>query len=632
MSRDAVSSPHKWRLGPLRQLWLAWPLLYACSIGIASGQQAVVFDNPCVAGAMPEPAIPDDIVAFPSQNSDAASPQGVLDHIRMVMRVQRSIPVYEMGLENACARKVKGKPVILVNKAWLDSLAKKSKWAPQMILAHELGHHINAHDTKEDGLMPWDREEQADHYAGGVLRVLGASRNDVHEAVQVYPLENRGNHPNRSQRYIALMYGFTGNWDGLEPSDTPSLAINDPDEISASLPSGPNNSFLSNYVDNLNVTEQSLNDVNAAKELNRVLADANVWSVSAIEFLQSGSGNIDRSNKCYGLNEIPPKKTWPSLIKLGEIVDKLTERLKQKIVIVSGSRTILYATCLNSSSYSAHTSGKALDIRAENISPLQIAETLCKLRKEKVFSGGIGLYDKFVHFDISNWNKDWATGAAKDSWSCTPLYISSMSDPEFQNRVKSVKTVAAGMKIDELVPDKQYDVILQVGHYPRKAGSIGGQGLHVSEQEISAAIAVGISTYLRDRGMIVAIIGADSKPASRVKTRIFLALHADSGVEKCSVGASYGYSRNSAGHKMQSVATALAMSLEYEPSEFREKNFAPAIQSYYAYKWFDSEILSGVVEMAEVTCPAQEENVISKSGDLAKNLATAIEFQIKSGS
>lgn len=122
-----------------------------------------------------------------------------------------------------------------------------------------------------------------------------------------------------------------------------------------------------------------------------------------------------------------------------------------------------------------------------------------------------------------------------------------------------------------------YDLIVQIGHYPRMKGRTGGQGAYVNEQEIAALVATGLVQRLADKPVNgkpvkVLLVGADEFTAG-LKSRIFLSLHTDATSRPCSVGPSVGYQEVGDAKGMHGIALALAITLGIDAGKFMEDNY-----------------------------------------------------------
>jgi len=174
-------------------------------------------------------------------------------------------------------------------------------------------------------------------------------------------------------------------------------------------------------------------------------------------------------------------------------------------------------------------------------------------------------------------------------------------------------------------PNMEYDLIIQPGHFGRTKGATGGEGKYVTEQQITAKIVEGLASILRQRGLNVAVIPADGFETP-LKSKIFLSLHTDASNFPCSVGPSLGYSAEADALGMHGIAAALAITLGIDPKKFMSDNYTANLKGYYAFRSMNTKQFKGLLEMSELTCPSQEENLLSRSDLLENNLALAIYF------
>lgn len=212
-----------------------------------------------------------------------------------------------------------------------------------------------------------------------------------------------------------------------------------------------------------------------------------------------------------------------------------------------------------------------------------------------------------------------------------PALAFSPSDGKFwSDKAKEAHRAAPVLRGDAA---QNYDVIIQIGHYPRTKGRTGGQGKYVNEQQMAALVSVGIvqqlaSAKVNGKPISALLIGADDFTKG-LKSRIFLALHTDSAARPCSVGPSVGYQKVGDAKGMHGIALALAITLDISPSKFMADNYTEGLKNYYSYSQFKTTDFIGLLEMSELTCPAQEEALLTRAAVLSKNLATAIEFALR---
>lgn len=180
---------------------------------------------------------------------------------------------------------------------------------------------------------------------------------------------------------------------------------------------------------------------------------------------------------------------------------------------------------------------------------------------------------------------------------------------------------------------EKYDLIVQIGHFPRKSGVTGGQGKYVSEQQVAALVGVSLIQKLsqlkvNNAPIKALLVGADDFN-SGLNSKIFLALHTDSTNGKCLVGPSVGYQKIADASGMHGIALALAITLGQDAEKFMKDNYTSGLSGYYAYSKINSEFFKGVLEMSELTCPAQEAKLLTSAASLATNLAIAIQFALR---
>jgi hypothetical protein len=223
-----------------------------------------------------------------------------------------------------------------------------------------------------------------------------------------------------------------------------------------------------------------------------------------------------------------------------------------------------------------------------------------------------------------------------------PPGVLTFTKGELDGWVKKAKNAHSSLQTDLGASNKVYDIIVQAGHYPRPkdatpqtASVTGGQGVYVKEQEYTAWISQMMVNDLRKRGLSVALVPAD-KYTKPLKARIFLSLHTDSSKYPCSIGsgtnpagASIGYNSAKDSTGMNGIALGLATALGIDPASFMRDNYTKNLSGYYAFSSMDVELFEGILEMSELTCPKQEENLLANAERLANNLTWAVVFALK---
>ncbi len=213
-----------------------------------------------------------------------------------------------------------------------------------------------------------------------------------------------------------------------------------------------------------------------------------------------------------------------------------------------------------------------------------------------------------------------------------PPITHAFSEEDARFWAKKAKYAHAHAPVRRGDPKEKYDLILQIGHFPRKTGRTGGQGKMVSEQEMSALVAVSLIQRLsqlkvNNAPIKTLLIGADDFNPG-LKSKIFLALHTDSTEKGCLVGPSVGYQKIGDASGMHGIALALAITLDIDAQSFMKDNYTSGLSQYYAYASFNTDSFRGVLEMSELTCPTQEQKLLTRAANLATNLGTAIQFAL----
>jgi len=139
-----------------------------------------------------------------------------------------------VGIDNAFAVIRENWRYIVIDPSWLQG-----HYARIFVIGHELGHHICGHTA---GLMlsqPWDRELEADRFAGAVIRVMEQKGNTTfQEAVgnaSAY-LSNfpSATHPPKEMRLQAALDGYNngspciGRQSGMIPSENHAGSASSP--------------------------------------------------------------------------------------------------------------------------------------------------------------------------------------------------------------------------------------------------------------------------------------------------------------------------------------------------------------------------------------------------------------------
>jgi hypothetical protein len=152
-----------------------------------------------------------------------------------------------------------------------------------------------------------------------------------------------------------------------------------------------------------------------------------------------------------------------------------------------------------------------------------------------------------------------------------------------------------------------YDVLISAGHegrpascahFPQHHCNLGASG----EREWTPIVADVATKILRRHGITVARLPADFAGTYRVKAAVFI--HFDGSDPPCKSSASIGYA-----HKRDAAAAKAWRRLygSYWPFGFQPDNFTAGLRGYYAFKQVDAREGSLVLELGEITCPAQHQ-------------------------
>ena len=201
------------------------------------------------------------------------------------------------------------------------------------------------------------------------------------------------------------------------------------------------------------------------------------------------------------------------------------------------------------------------------------------------------------------------------------------------SKMKAAKKSFIEDTIDNAV---KYDVIIQVGHFPRIRGATGSEGTYIAEQDGTAYVATQIRGLLSETDYKFAVIGADAyKTGEKIdaqhffRTKLFISLHLDGSSTPCASSASLGYNPAFGRDQMQLFGVGLAIALGLNAREFMDDNFTPNLSHFYSYRHSNSELAEGIVEMGELSCPEQEIKFLVGADQIAANLFTAIGFALK---
>lgn len=129
---------------------------------------------------------------------------------------------------------------------------------------------------------------------------------------------------------------------------------------------------------------------------------------SAEEVFVKGNAHADPRHRGYQLNTDPPRSLWLNSIWTLKILDMARDVIGAPLLISSFYRSRSYNTAVGGGKTSYHMSFLAGDVSSPTVEPTEIHQVLQDLREAGYFTGGIGLYDTFVHVDnrgfLASWN------------------------------------------------------------------------------------------------------------------------------------------------------------------------------------------------------------------------------------
>jgi len=149
------------------------------------------------------------------------------------------------------------------------------------------------------------------------------------------------------------------------------------------------------------------------------------------------------------------------------------------------------------------------------------------------------------------------------------------------------------------------EVLVGAGHEGRPAScerfpthkcNLGTAG----EKELTPKIADDVVRILRSRGVSVVRVPADFLGNYDVKDAVFI--HFDGTSPACTSGASLGYHSETA----RGAADAWrSLYQRYWKFRFQADNFTANLRNYYAFRQVHASDAALVIELGELTCPAQ---------------------------
>jgi len=144
------------------------------------------------------------------------------------------------------------------------------------------------------------------------------------------------------------------------------------------------------------------------------------------------------------------------------------------------------------------------------------------------------------------------------------------------------------------------DVYIQAGHEGRIFGKTGSVSEYGREIDWTRIVADEATRILHDAGVSVIRAPADQKRISVVK--LALSIHFDGNKKACRTGASVGF--NNASDKSAARAWR-RLYRQVFPFKWMPDNFSKNLKYYYNYRYTEVSDAELVLELGEITCPAQ---------------------------
>ena len=103
-----------------------------------------------------------------------------------------------------------------------------------------------------------------------------------------------------------------------------------------------------------------------------------------------------------------PNDVLQNISNLAKEVQAIRDALGKSIIINSGYRSPAHNKKVGGVANSEHVQGKAADLNPQGATPKQLYDLILKLIAEgKIYNGGVGLYNTFVHYDIGGKGRRW---------------------------------------------------------------------------------------------------------------------------------------------------------------------------------------------------------------------------------
>ncbi|MEM9128208.1 MAG: hypothetical protein AAGA97_00550 [Pseudomonadota bacterium] len=147
------------------------------------------------------------------------SSENVLRSIMDFVGLRRGIQLinYE-NYRNACAEIGHDqKRRIYVDEDWINTISGNDYWIKFFLLSHELGHHLNAHSLAYAESESWEKETDADWFAGRVYSLASGNEATLQAFFDDCPFVESKTHPPCFIRRATVEQAYTGLYDVAPP-------------------------------------------------------------------------------------------------------------------------------------------------------------------------------------------------------------------------------------------------------------------------------------------------------------------------------------------------------------------------------------------------------------------------------
>ncbi|WP_300010863.1 D-Ala-D-Ala carboxypeptidase family metallohydrolase [uncultured Roseobacter sp.] len=136
-------------------------------------------------------------------------------------------------------------------------------------------------------------------------------------------------------------------------------------------------------------------------------AEQSARHFSADEFMVLGPSHHVPGGACEGKNALAPSSLWNNVVPLIAAMDAIRDELGEPVRITNCYRSSDYNSCVGGVSNSYHKTFKAADWVCGTGTSADWAAAAARVRDRGAFTGGIGIYETFVHVDVRGQSIDW---------------------------------------------------------------------------------------------------------------------------------------------------------------------------------------------------------------------------------